>query len=416
MNDQTLKKKANRVLLAGILFNLTIGVLYTWSVLKTKMTAPLAGGGWEWTSRQAGQPYTFAIVFFAIGLLVGGIAQDRVGPRPVATVGGALAGAGMILSGLMGNSVIGITICFGIVTGIGIGLGYGCVTPPALKWFHPGKKGMISGLIVGGFGIAAVYLAPLTTTLLSNFSISQTFIYLGIAVAIISVLIAQLVQNPPAGYVPEERRNKNETSAKAIPSVDYTWREMVKTKRFYLLFIMYLFSASVGLMIIGNMSKIASTQIGIADPGFLALMVAFLAITNTAGRVIGGMMSDRIGRVNALFVVFAMQAVNMVGFMFYRTIPALMAGIVAAGFSYGTLLSVYPSITADQYGLKNYGTNYGVLYLSWGLAGLVTPMIADVIYDASGNFNMAYVICAILLTAIIVVNCLLKADLDSIKK
>ena len=400
-------KKANLVLLAGVLFNLSIGVLYAWSVLKTKLTASLCDGGWGWSSTEAGLPYTIAIVFFAIGLLVGGRIQDKIGPRWVVTAGGALIGLGMILAGQVGNSVIGITICFGFITGIGIGLGYGCVTPPALKWFHPSKKGLVSGLIVGGFGIAPVYFAPTMNVLLDNYGIQNSLLFMGIAVTAISIPIAQLIKNPPKGYVPSTPDNLKQT-ATAKTSVDVTWRQMIKTKQFYLLFIMFLLSSSVGLMIIGNMSKIAKTQIGITDTALLAIMVSFLAITNTAGRVLGGLMSDKIGRINALFVVFALQMLNMAGFALYQNLPTLIIGIILVGFCYGTLLSVFPSITADLYGLKNYGTNYGVLYLGWGLAGVVAPMVADVIYDLNGNFHTAYIIAAGMMALMVGVNFLFK--------
>ena len=230
---------------------------------------------------------------------------------------------------------------------------------------------------------------------------------MGIAVAAISIPIAQLIKNPPAGYTPPTPEKLKQAVA-VKPSVDVTWRSMVKTKQFYLLFIMFLLSSSVGLMIIGNMSKIAKTQIGISDTALLAILVSFLAVTNTAGRVLGGLMSDKIGRVNALFVVFALQALNMACFMFYQSLPALSIGIILVGFSYGTLLSVFPSITADLYGLKNYGTNYGVLYLAWGLSGVVAPMVADVIFDIHGNFHMAYVVAAVMMAAMVFVNVLFK--------
>jgi len=400
-------KRGNLVLLAGVLFNLSIGVLYAWSVLKTKLTTSISNGGWGWSSTEAGLPYTMAIVFFAIGLLIGGRIQDKIGPRWVVTTGGALIGLGMILSGYVGNSVTGITICFGIITGIGIGLGYGCVSPPALKWFHPSKKGLVSGLIVGGFGIAPVYFAPTMNVLLNNFGIQKSLLFMGIAVVAISIPIAQLIKNPPTGYTPPMPKNLKQT-ATAKTSVDVTWRKMVKTKQFYLLFIMFLLSSSVGLMIIGNMSKIAKTQIGICDTALLAILVSFLAITNTAGRVFGGLMSDKIGRVNALFVVFALQALNMVGFVFFQSLPALIIGIILVGFCYGTLLSVFPSITADLYGLKNYGTNYGVLYLAWGLAGVVAPIAADIIFDINGNFHAAYVVAAIMMASMVGVNVLFR--------
>jgi len=400
-------KKANLILLAGVLFNLSIGVLYAWSVLKTKLTAPISDGGWGWSSTEAGLPYTIAIVFFAIGLLVGGRIQDKIGPRWVVTTGGALIGLGMILSGQVGNSVMGITICFGFITGTGIGLGYGCVSPPALKWFHPSKKGLVSGLIVGGFGIAPVYFAPTMNVLLNNYGIEKSLLFMGIAVTVISIPIAQLIKNPPAGYTPPAPVNlKQNATTKA--SADVTWRKMIKTKQFYLLFTMFLLSASVGLMIIGNMSKIAKTQIGITDTALLAILVSFLAITNTAGRVLGGLMSDKIGRVNALFVVFALQMLNMAGFALYQNLPALIIGIILVGFCYGTLLSVFPSITADLYGLKNYGTNYGVLYLAWGLAGVVAPIAADIIYDINGSFNAAYIVAAVMMGLMVCVNVLFK--------
>jgi len=400
-------KRGNLVLLAGVLFNLSIGVLYAWSVLKTKLTASVSDGGWGWSSTEAGLPYTIAIVFFAIGLLIGGRIQDKIGPRWVVTTGGALIALGMILSGYVGNSVIGITICFGFITGTGIGLGYGCVSPPALKWFHPSKKGLVSGLIVGGFGIAPVYFAPTMNVLLNNFGIEKSLLFMGIAVAAISIPIAQLIKNPPAGYTPPTPEHLKQVVV-TKPTVDVTWREMIKTKQFYLLFIMFLLSSSVGLMIIGNMSKIANTQIGITDTALLAILVSFLAITNTAGRVIGGIMSDKIGCVNALFVVFALQALNMVCFVFYQSLPALIIGIILVGFSYGTLLSVFPSMTAGLYGLKNYGTNYGVLYLAWGLAGVVAPMAADIIFDTSGNFHAAYILAAVMMALMLCVNVLFK--------
>ena len=409
------QKKVYVILTACILFNLSVGVLYVWSVIKAKLIAPASAGGGGWTSAQAGLPYTLAIIFFALGLLVGGKVQDKIGPRWVVTCGGLLTGFGLILAGLVGNSPVGIAICFGVIAGFGIGLGYGCTTPPALKWFHASKKGLISGLIVGGFGIAGLYLAPLTNSLLDNVGIERALMVLGAIVIVIGAPIAQFIKNPPAGYIPAVPKNLKQSETKSVASVDFTWKEMIRTKRFYLLFIMFLFSSSVGLMIIGNMSKIASMQVGITDTAILAILVSFLAVTNTLGRVGGGIMSDKIGRVNALFVVFILQALNMVGFMIYPNLAALVFGVVIVGFSYGTLLSVFPSLTADQYGLKNYGANYGILFLSWGLAGVAAPMMADYFYDLHGDFDVAYIICAVMMSSLVFVNYLLKKDLDGLQ-
>ena len=402
MTKQKSTPKAGLILFAGIMFNLSIGVLNAWSVIKAKLTAPPAAGGWAWTSKQAGLPYSTAIICFALGLLIGGAIQDKIGPRRVVTLGGVLTGGGLILAGLQGDSVWGMISGFGLVNGLGIGFGYGCVTPTALKWFHPSKKGLVSGLIVGGFSLAAVYFAPLTNTLLSRYGIQNTLILVGAAIIIVSTPCALSLRNPPANYLPPAPRQ----AAYSVETTDFTWREMLKTKRFYLLFIMFLFPSSVGLMIVGNMAKIANIQAGVTNTALLALLVSLLSLTNTLGRVLGGLMSDKIGGVNALLVVFCLQALNMAGFIFYRSLATLIVGIIAAGFSYGTLISVFPSLTAANYGLKNYGANYGVLFLAWGMAGVVAPLLADFIYDANGNFLLAYVVAALMMILMIAVNIL----------
>ncbi|MDR0436667.1 MAG: MFS transporter, partial [Bacteroidales bacterium] len=201
------QKKANIILIAGVLFNLSIGVLYAWSVIKTKLI-----DDWNWTSSEAGLPYTIAIVSFALAAFFGGRMQDKIGPRKVVTCGGILVGLGLIISGLVGNSYpLGIALGFGVVTGAGIGLGYSSVLPPAIKWFHPSKKGLVGGLIVGGFGVAAVYFAPVANVLLNKFGIETTLMILGIATIVISTPIAQLIKNPPAGYVPPTPANLKES-------------------------------------------------------------------------------------------------------------------------------------------------------------------------------------------------------------
>jgi len=411
-----MQKKAIIVIVAGILFNLSVGMLYTWSIFRGRMMEPLYVDGWGWTSAQAGRPFTFAVLFFALGVLIGGRIQDKTGPRPVITAGGVLVGLGMIISGLAGNSPAGITIAFGIVTGLGIGLGYGCVTPPALKWFHPSKKGMVSGLIVGGFGFGAVYFGPIASALLSNFGIEQTFIFLGIGVVVISTIVAQFVKNPPDGYVPETPKTIKGSTAKAGVIKDYTWREMLRTSRFYLMFVMFIITSSVGLMVIGNVTRIATIQMDITDAGVLAFLVSFMAVTNMAGRIIGGFISDKIGRIKTLYIIFVLQIANMLGFLVYASFPALIVGITGIGLCFGALLSVFPALTAEQYGLKNYGANYGIVYLAWGLSGVVAPVLADYFYDTTGTFFTAYIICAVMMVAMLGINFLFKRDVDKLTR
>ncbi|MCL2566051.1 MAG: OFA family MFS transporter [Defluviitaleaceae bacterium] len=413
MENQSLYRRANIVLWACALLNLSIGALYAWSVLQSKLTTPLADGGFGWTVSQAGLPFSIAIITFATAMLIGGRIQDKIGPRWVITAGSILLGIGLLLSGFVGNSVIGIILCYGVIAAIGMGFCYGCATAPALKWFSPSKKGLVSGIIVGGFGLSAVGMAPLVTSLLDSFGISQTFMILGVSNLVISTAIAQFIKNPPEGYIP--KASDKPANTKVVPltaSVNFEWIEMLKTKRFYMIFLMFILASSVGLMIIGSISRIAISQAGITESGILAGLVSFLAFTNTLGRVAGGIMSDKIGRINSLFVIFILQMINMAAFAFYQSLPALILGIIVVGFCFGTLLSVMPALCADQYGLKNFGLNYGIMFFAWGLSGVMTPVIANFLYDTTGTFNITYIICSAMMAAMILVNFMLKKDIE----
>ncbi|MCW5662874.1 MAG: OFA family MFS transporter [Piscinibacter sp.] len=376
-------EKSTAVLVAGTCINLTIGVLYAWSVVKKALVSD-----WGWTHTDASMPYNVAIVVWAVALLAAGAMQDRIGPRKIITSGVVLVGVGMILSGLVPSSnVLALTLAFGGIVGTGIGFAYACVTPAAMKWFHPGKKGLVSGITVGGFGLAAVYLAPLCTKLIAMFGISHTFLILGSAVLLIGLPLTRLISNPPEGFVPIGPAMQNGQANASVSAREYPWRQMLKTRQFYFLWVMFLFSSSAGVMIIGNLASIATVQAGIANP---ALLVSLLAICNATGRVGGGVLSDKIGRTNTMLLAFALQAANMLLFASYRDEMTLIGGIVTAGIAYGALMSVFPSTTADFYGLKNYGANYGVLYTAWGVSGFVGPLLAGWAVDSTGSFRMAY--------------------------
>ena len=413
MDNQKPSGRAAIVLWACALLNLSIGVLYAWSVIRSRLTAPINEAGFGWTESQAGLPFSVAILVFSTAVVIGGRLQDKIGPRKVVTAGAILLGGGLILAGIVGNSVPGIIIGFGAVAAAGMGLGYGCVTAPALKWYPPGKKGLVSGIIVGGFGLSAVGFAPLAAALLDNFGIAQTFIMLGAGNLVVSTTIAQFIKNPPAGYTPPVSASADKSKvAPLAPSTNYEWHEMMKTKRFVMIFILFLLTSSVGLMIIGSVTRIAETQAGISDSAILAGLVSFLALTNTLGRVAGGMMSDKIGRINSLFVILILQLANMAAFAFYQNLPTLIIGIILVGFCFGTLLSVMPALCADQYGLKNFGLNYGIMFFAWGLSGVLTPMLANFMYDLTGAFIITYIICAAMMVAMIIMNVFIKREVE----
>lgn len=386
--------KAMRILLAGFCINLCLGILYAWSVFNKALVTDMG-----WTASQASQPYATATITFSICLLVAGILQDRMGPRLILIFGTILVGLGMIASSFA-DTVFMLNLTFGVMTGAGIGFGYACLAPSAMKWFHPSKKGMVNGLIAAGFGLAAIYLAPVTSALISMYGIQTSFLVLGVAILAIAVPLATTITNPPEGYTPELPKVKaGKAPISTRQPLDLNWKAMLKTPQFYSLWIMYAFAASAGLMIIGNITTIASMQANLPNAVYLA---SILAVFNSGGRVAAGMLSDKIGGVKTLLIAFVLQAANMAMFGTFDSEVMLIVGTAIAAVGYGTLLAVFPSLTAEFYGLKNYGTNYGVLYTSWGIGGAIGAAVVGYSMTQGGDYALAYTISAVMVGVAIV--------------
>jgi MFS family permease len=381
------------VTLAGLGLNLALGILYAWSVFKKAMVAPVADGGYGWTNQEATLPYTVAIAMFAVVMIPAGRLQDKLGPRKVAMTGGLLTALGLVIASFSSpTSPLPAIIGFGLFAGAGFGLGYAASTPAAVKWFPPEKKGLITGLVVAGFGIAPVYISPLSKMLLANYGIAMSFRILGIAFAVTATMFSMLIRNPETAL----NVAKPGAGKKAVAG-DKTWREMVRSPFFYMLWLQYAFAAIAGLMIIGNMASIVTTQSGGELKSQAAFFVALLAIFNASGRVIAGVLSDYIGRIVTLALVSITQASILLFFSRFTTFGEFVIGAAVVGFSYGACLSLFPSTTADTWGTKNMGLNYGVLFTAWGVGGVFGPMLAAKIVDATGSYQTAYNVASMLL-------------------
>jgi MFS family permease len=351
----------------------------------------------HWSSKQASLPYTVVTVTFVISMAIFGRLQDAKGPRITATIASVLMCAGIILSGVFVNPVM-LVISFGVIAGAGIGIANVSTVPPAVKWFPPEKKGMVTGVSVAGVGISAVVYSPLANALLRSVGISRTFIYIGAAALVLMLALSWFLTNPPADYVPAfgggKRKDPARPATAVAPAADRNPRDIVKTSAFYRLWIMFACSSSAGLMVIGHAANIAKVQI-LWEGGFY--MVILLSVFNAAGRIFGGAVSDRIGRVNLMRAIFALQAVNMLLFTFYANVGMLAAGIAMAGLCYGASFSVFPAMIIDLYGLKHFGANYGLIMTAWGFGGVIGPMTAAAVFDMNKNYDMAYVIAGTLL-------------------
>ncbi|MFA5866409.1 MAG: OFA family MFS transporter [Actinomycetota bacterium] len=406
------------VVAAGLAINLCLGVLYSWSVIAAYISAPkvdpvtgaTSATTWGLTAAQASLPYSVALGVFAVVMVFAGRAQDKFGPRIVATIGGALIGLGLIIASFTPKGTIAMMVVgFGVLGGTGIGLGYASATPAAVKWFNPTKKGIITGIVVAGFGLASVYISPLTTWLLGakvdlkfteiaglGLGVNKTFLILGILFLVITVLVAQFIKNPPKGYVvPEDTSTKEKSSRAPVAGKrEYDWHEMVKTWQFYALWIMYAFVSFAGLMIIGHMAKIAKAQLPAEQAALGFLLVAILAIGNASGRIVAGMVSDKIGRTMAMMLFFMSQALFM-GVLWQSTSQLLLViGAFGVGFNYGANLTLFPATTGDYFGVKNMGVNYGLVFTAWGVGGVFGAQTAASIVDATSSYAGAYALAA----------------------
>jgi MFS family permease len=447
----TVNRRGWVVTLAGMGLNLALGILYAWSVFSKQLVEPIEKGGFGWTKTEATLPYTLAIACFALMMVPAGRLQDKLGPRLVASAGGALTGLGLLLAsfaspevrwpavvgfGLLAGTGFGLgyaaatpaavkwfpperkglitglglllasfaspevrwpaVVGFGLLAGTGFGLGYAAATPAAVKWFPPERKGLITGLVVAGFGVAPVYIAPLSKYLLGAHGIQNAFRALGFAFLVVAIGFSQLIANPDAATLAKRPPPKPGTVA-----VDRSWREVIRTWTFWSLWLQYACAATAGLMIIGHIAKIVAVQSsGTIQAGFV--FVALLAAFNAGGRVVAGVVSDVIGRVVTIALVCLSQSLAMFFFDRFDTISLFVLGSAVVGFSYGACLSLFPSTAADTWGTKNLGLNYGLLFTAWGVGGVIGPTLAGKIADATGSYQTAYRVAGLLLIVAIV--------------
>ena len=380
MSNDSTSPTANRgwiVTFAGLGINLALGVLYTWSMFKAAIAKDFG-----WNAADLNGPYSLCCLVFAAAMIVAGRCQDKIGPRATASIGGLLVAAGLVLVSTTTNYNTWM-IGFGVLVGMGLGFGYSSATPPALKWFPPAKTGLIAGLVVAGFGLAPVYLAPLSEFLLGHYGVLKSMMIYGVAFLVIVVGLAQLLINPPAGYVPQGAASSGAPKPVAAGS---TPGEVLRTAQFWILWAIYFIGSGAGLMVISSISPMAKKSMG--TQAFIA--VAVMAIGNAGGRVLAGMLSDKIGRRWTLFLVLAVQAVLMFAAIDVTgsatTTPVVIVLLAALiGANYGANLSLFPSFAKDLWGLKSFGMNYGVLFTAWGVGGYVLSQLQQKLTAASGG-------------------------------
>jgi len=410
--------------IAGLLMMTILGAIYSWSLF----TQPLIAS-FGWSNVTTTWTFAISIFFLGMGALAGGRWQDRIGPRRVALIGVVMWGVGNILAGI-GTPSLGawwLYMSYGAIGGFGIGMGY--VTPVAVvtKWF-PQRRGFGTGMVVMGFGLGAVIynliiksmasfsaaaataadyvsaraqaaagdvkfdIAAHLLTASETQAVMDVFVMSGITFLLAGSLCACFLQNPDAA-APVEPALKE---AGAAGSRSYSTREMLHTPQFYVLWLILFLNVTAGILVISNAVPIMQELTG-AAPKVVATVFGAIAICNAVGRLFWGAVSDRIGRKGAYALIFMLQAaVFFVLGGLHSLVHAAIAYAVIL-FCYGGGFGIMPSFSADYFGTRHMGANYGALLTAWGVAGLAGPLLAAYVNDVTGSFSGALPVVACML-------------------
>ncbi len=418
MSDEKIGNR-NLVILGALIVQLCLGSIYAWSFFQTALRD--ATGAYIWPSLYTQLPFAAGLASFALFMIFAGRWQDRVGPRKVATVGGILLGIGYISAYFVdmvtgGDAFLGtvyLVITYGIIGGAGIGFAYVCPIAALVKWF-PDKKGTITGIAVAGFGAGALVFGYLEQYLLTLYNVPSTLnigmpmLVLGVIYLVLVILGAQVLTNPPEGWLPAGYTPPTTTADGK--GKDIMPGSMIRTSTFWLLWLMFVFAATAGLMTLGNVKTAAL----LIDPAADAvILVGVMSLLNAAGRIVWGATSDKIGRENTMILMFITLAIGMFAFAWMSTIAiswyAVMAIASLIGFCFGGNFALFPSATADFFGTKNVGKNYGVMFTAYGIAGITGAFVAGPIVDATGSYFMAFVVTGVLAIIAVLFTFVLKS-------
>uniref|UniRef100_A0A7C3YEX7 MFS transporter n=1 Tax=Geoglobus ahangari TaxID=113653 RepID=A0A7C3YEX7_9EURY len=320
-------------------------------------------------------------------------------------------------SGFNMNALYWLYLTYGIIGGLGIGFAYNVPIPIARRWF-PDRAGLAVGIAVMGFGLGALFLAPAAVALIYSAGWANAFLYLGIIFLIVVCGAGSILRFPPEGWKPEgwvPPAPTTEAKAKVyVAPKDYVWREMIKTKQFWMLWLWYWFMAAAGLLTIGHIGIVAK-EYGADIPmlGTTAGVVAvgMLSLFNGFGRPGFGYLSDRYGRRPALLLDAGIMTVMMFVFLplvIATGVAGVFLAVILVGLAYGGVLALMPTLNADFFGTKNLGFNYAVHFTAWGAAGLIGPQLAGFIRDATGGYEAAYVVSGIMCLIALIISFILK--------
>lgn len=390
-----------KVLIGAIILQICLGSIYTWSLFNGPLSDKFG-----WDVSEVVRTFSIAILFFALSTLVSGRLLKKIGPRKVATIGGILYGLGVLLTSFA-TTLPMIYLSYGVLAGTGVGFAYVCPLTTLVKWF-PEKKGTITGIAVGAFGLGSVVFKPIIGLILANNvdDPSKTFLYLGIIYLVFCTLGAQLFSEPEV--------KESDKALKAIGS-EFTVKEMVKTKTFAIMWVLFFVGCIPGLLAIGLAKDIGVDYIGISA-SVAGNAVVLIAIFNTIGRMGSGVAADKFGLKAVLIGLFTISVASVTLLIFAEgsaSVLLLFTALAGIAVGFGGLLAVVPPLVGDYFGSNNLGTNYGIIFQAYGIAALVGPFIKGAL-DFKQIFIASTIVAAIGLVSAILIKKPKKESVSSL--
>ena len=374
---------------AGFLMQMALGAVYAWSVFRTPLSKQF-----HWSISDVTLTFTICIFVLGVSAFFGGLWLNKKGPRVVALTGGFLYGLGVFLASFSADKLWWLYLRYGLIGGIGLGFGYIVPVAVLVKWF-PDKRGLITGIAVGGFGAGALVTAPVATRLIQSVGVLQTFAYLGVAYLLVTMATGALMKNPPDGWKPEGWAPSTTQKAQRAAK-DYTLGEALKTWQWWALWALLFLNVSAGISLISQESPMFQ-EIAKVSASVAAGMVGIVSIGNGVGRIFWAWTSDAITRRWTFVVMFLVQ----VGLFWMLPGIASVAILTTVSFiilmCYGGGFGTMPAFAADYFGSKNVGPIYGLMLTAWGSASAFGPLLIAHLRQVSGSFASGLHVIAIIM-------------------
>lgn len=379
------EKTVNRytVLVAGMIIQMCAGIIYMWSVFKTPVTDHLS-----WNSGSAAMVTSIMMIAFVLGMIFGGKLMNYYGARKASLIGGIMMSLGILATAFVTSDIPEMVyVTYAIVGGLGVGIIYTCTVAGVQKWFFD-KRGFATGMMVGAFGFSMVIFAPLASYLLKETSVPMTFEIFGLSFLIISIICSIFIVSPPADYTV----SKNGVQINVNSSQkQYTTREMLRTKSFYLIFLSMFFVLPAFFML-NPLLKPLGIERGLTE-SMATIGVMVVGASSALGRLSLTWLSDRLGRLQSLFLIVVLTAVGIIVAIFAQNMLFLVC-IAVIGYAFGGISGVYATLTADRFGTQNMGVNFGVVCLALGISPIVFTYLNNM-FSSSGDYTVSFSVAAL---------------------